>query len=51
VYVHNGKKFLRESSQEISVGDGAPEENNKKRAELFAEDKIVKWTKVPNQAL
>lgn len=34
-YMNNGKKFTLVSSEELSVGDDAPKENNKKLYELF----------------
>jgi hypothetical protein len=47
-YRHNGQRFTGTVVQEIASGDGAPDENNRKLAELFSKDKVLKWTKVPD---
>jgi hypothetical protein len=48
-YRHDGKKFVCASAQGISVGDGAPEENNRRMAAVFPEGKVLKWAKAPNR--
>lgn len=47
-YRHDGRKFVCTRTQDISVGDGAPDENNRTMAASFPEDKVLKWTKAPN---
>jgi hypothetical protein len=49
VYEHDGERFRCTSSDWMHVGDGAPDENNRKLASLFPPDKVVKWTKVPDR--
>lgn len=45
-YMNNGKKFTLVSSEELSVGDDAPKENNKKLEELFGNfEKSIVFTK------
>jgi hypothetical protein len=46
-YQHDGKRFVCISVQGIDVGDGAPDENNRKMARLFSDEKVLKWAKVP----
>jgi hypothetical protein len=49
-YSHDGQGFVGACLQDITSGDGAPEENNRKLSQLFPKDKVIKWTKAPNQA-
>jgi hypothetical protein len=46
VYEHDGNGFRCTSSEAITCGNGAPEENNRRLAALFPEDRLVTWTKV-----
>ena len=50
-YRHDGKGFVCATTQDIAVGDGAPDENNQRMAELFPKDKVIKWAKTPNNVL
>jgi hypothetical protein len=50
-YRNKGRGFFARTSQGITAGDGAPEENNQYLARLFPEDKTVKWTKVPDKLI
>jgi hypothetical protein len=43
--------LARSSSESISVGDGAPQENNARLQKMFSVDKQVKWARTPNQSL
>jgi hypothetical protein len=45
-YTHDGERFVRHSTEDITVGDGAPEENDRRIASLFPEDEIITWEKV-----
>ena len=49
VYEPDGTKFRCTSSEWITCGDGAPEENNRKLAALFPQDRRLKWAKVPDR--
>ena len=49
VYEYDGDGFRCMSSEWITCGDGAPEENNRKLAALFPQDRLVTWTKVPDR--
>ena len=49
VYEYDGDAFRCMSSEWITCGDGAPEENNRKLAALFAQDRRLKWTKIPDR--
>jgi hypothetical protein len=46
---YDGDAFRCTSSEWITCGDGAPEENNRKLAALFPQDRRLKWTKVPDR--
>ena len=48
-YRYNGEKFVCTAAQDITGGDGAPEENNQKMARLFPKDKVIRWAKTPNR--
>jgi hypothetical protein len=47
-YKHDGQKYVCHTTEDITVGDGAPDENNRRMAELFPENKVIQWTKTPN---
>jgi hypothetical protein len=47
-YRHDGKRFVCYLTEDIVVGDGAPEENNWKLEELFPKEKVIKWEKTPD---
>jgi hypothetical protein len=49
MFEHDGESFRRISSEWITSGDGAPEENNSKLHTLFPSDRVVKWTKMPDR--
>lgn len=49
-YRHDGQRFVCRSAEEIRVGDGAPDENNRRLGVLFPEDRVIKWKKAPNKA-
>jgi hypothetical protein len=48
-YKHDGNRFVCSSTEEISVGDGAPEQNNHRLDVLFPKDRVIQWTKTPNK--
>lgn len=49
-YRHDGSAFVSVDREGISAGDGYPEENNRRLAELFPADKTAKWEKVAEGA-
>ena len=48
-YKYDGIRFVCTDVQPIAVGDGAPEENNRMRSELFPKDRVIRWAKTPNK--
>jgi hypothetical protein len=49
VYEYDGDAVRCMSSEWITGGDGAPEENNRKLAALFPQERRLKWAKVPDR--
>ena len=50
-YKHDGQKFVCNTREDITVGDGAPDENNRRLDQLFPKDKVITWTKTPQSHL
>lgn len=48
-YKHDGDKFVCHSTEDITVGDGTPDESNRKLGELFPKGKVIKWAKTPTK--